>query len=200
MTLLRSASDRAQRYLDSLPERRVAPAPADLAGLATFDIPLPDAPTDPQQVLAELDEHGSPATVASAGPRYFGFVTGGSLPAALAANWLAAAWDQNVAYQVMSPIAATLETVALGWLVDVLGLPPGTAGGFVTGATLANFTAIAAARHALLARAGWNVEADGLFGAPPITVVVGAEVHASLVKALGLAGFGRERVVRVPVD
>jgi len=200
MTLLSSAADRAQHYLDRLPERRVAPAPTDTAGLAAFDIPLPDGPTDPEQVLAELDEHGSPATVASAGPRYFGFVTGGSLPAALAANWLAAAWDQNVAYLVMSPTAAKLETVALRWLVDLLGLPAGTGAGFVTGATMANFTAIAAARHALLARMGWNVEAEGLFGAPPITVVVGAEVHASMVKALGLAGFGRERVVRVPVD
>jgi glutamate/tyrosine decarboxylase-like PLP-dependent enzyme len=200
MTLLQSAAARAQAYLDSLPGRRVAPSPAEVAGLAAFDTPLPDAPADPEQVLAELDGHGSPATVASAGPRYYGFVTGGSLPAAMAANWLAAAWDQNVAYRVMSPTAATLETVALRWLVELFGLPPGTGGGFVTGATMANFTAIAAARHALLAKVGWDVEADGLFGAPPITVVVGAEVHASMVKALGLAGFGRERVVRLPVD
>ena len=200
MTLLTSAAARAQAYLDALPERRVAPTPAEVAGLAALDVPLQDAPLDPEQVLAELDTYGSPATVASAGPRYFGFVTGGSLPAALAANVLAAAWDQNVAYRVMSPTAATLEQVALRWLVDLFGLPPGTGAGFVTGATMANFTAIAAARHALLAQAGWDVEADGLFGAPPITVVVGAEVHASMVKALGLAGFGRERVVRVPVD
>jgi len=199
-TLLQSAAERAQRYLDSLPERRVFPAPADVAGLAAFDEPLPEAPTDPAHVLAELDEHGSPATVASAGPRYFGFVTGGSLPAALAANWLAAAWDQNVAFAIQSPVAARLETVALRWLVDLLGLPPGTGAGFVTGATLANFTALCAARHTLLARAGWNVEADGLFGAPPVTVIVGGEVHTSLVKALGLLGFGRERLVRVPVD
>ncbi len=200
MTLLTSAAARAQAYLDALPERRVAPTPAEVAKLAALDVPLQDAPLDPEQVLAELDTHGSPATVASAGPRYFGFVTGGSLPAALAANVLAAAWDQNVAYRVMSPTAATLEQVALRWLVGLFGLPPGTGAGFVTGATMANFTAIAAARHALLAQAGWDVEADGLFGAPPISVVVGAEVHASMVKALGLAGFGRERVVRVPVD
>jgi glutamate/tyrosine decarboxylase-like PLP-dependent enzyme len=200
MTLLTSAAARAQAYLDALPERRVAPAPADVAGLAALDGPLQDEPLDPQQVLAELDTHGSPATVASAGPRYFGFVTGGSLPAALAANVLAAAWDQNGAYRVMSPTAATLEQVALRWLVELFGLPAGTGAGFVTGATMANFTALAAARHALLAQAGWNVEADGMFGAPPISVVVGAEVHASMVKALGLAGFGRERLARVPVD
>jgi glutamate/tyrosine decarboxylase-like PLP-dependent enzyme len=198
--LLQSAAARAQRYLDTLPQRRVAPAPADVARLSAFDTPLPNLPTDPEQVLRELDEYGSPATVASAGPRYFGFVTGGSLPATLAANWLAGAWDQNVFLSVMSPIALTLETVALGWLVDLFALPAGTAGGFVTGATMANFTALCAARHALLARAGWNVEADGLFGAPPITVIAGAEVHASMIKALGLAGFGRGRLVRVPVD
>src|SRR5690606_10388547 len=142
----------------------------------------------------------SPATVASAGRRYFGFVTGGSLPAALAANWLAGAWDQNAAMVVSAPVAAKLEQVTLGWLREVLALPPGTGGGFVTGATMANFTGLATARHAVLEEAGWNVETDGLFGAPPITVVVGDEVHSSLVKALGLLGLGRERVVRVPVD
>jgi glutamate/tyrosine decarboxylase-like PLP-dependent enzyme len=198
--LLQSAAARALRYLDALPQRRVAPAPEDVARLAAFDMPLPDAPCDPEQVLAQLDDLGSPATVASAGPRYFGFVTGGSLPAALAANWLAGAWDQNVALTVQSPAAAALETVTLRWLVDLFGLPPGCGAGFVTGATMANFTALAAARHALLAGAGWNAEANGLFGAPPITVVVGDEVHASLIKALGLLGFGRERVVRVPAD
>ena len=199
-TLLSSAAARAQHYLDALPNRRASPSPAALDRLAGFDRPLPNAPTDPAQVLRELDEIGSPATVASAGPRYFGFVTGGSLPAALAANWLASAWDQNAGLVISSPVAARLEQVSLGWLLDLLGLPAGCAGGFVTGATMANFTALAAARHSMLARAGWNVEADGLFGAPPITVVVGAEVHTSLVKALGLLGFGRERVVRVPVD
>src|SRR5690606_651659 len=141
----------------------------------------------------------SPATVASAGRRYFGFVTGGSLPAALAANWLAGAWDQNAAMVVSAPVAAKLEQVTLGWLREVLALPPGTGGGFVTGATMANFTGLATARHAVLEEAGWNVETDGLFGAPPITVVVGDEVHSSLVKALGLLRLGRERVVRVPV-
>ena len=151
-------------------------------------------------VLALLDDIGSPATVATAGGRYFGFVIGGSLPAALAANWLAGAWDQNAAMQVMSPVAAKLEEIVLAWMVDLLGLPSGSGAGFVTGTTMANFTALAAARTALLQRAGWNVEEDGLFGAPPIHVVVGEEVHVSLLKALSMLGLGRSRVTRVPAD
>jgi len=151
-------------------------------------------------VLALLDEVGSPATVASTGGRYFGFVTGGTLPAPLAANWLAGAWDQNAAMRVMSPVAAALEDITLGWLREALGLPPSTGGGFVTGATMANFTCLAAARHALLERAGWDVEDKGLFGAPPLTVVVSDEVHVSALKALSMLGLGRARVVRLPTD
>ena len=143
---------------------------------------------------------GRQATVASAGGRYFGFVVGGSLPAALAANWLAGAWDQNAAMQVMSPVAAKLEEIVLEWTVDLLGLPPGAGAGFVTGTTMANFTALAAARTALLQRAGWNVEEDGLFAAPPIQVVVGEEVHVSLLKAISMLGLGRSRVTRVLAD
>jgi glutamate/tyrosine decarboxylase-like PLP-dependent enzyme len=150
--------------------------------------------------LALLDDVGSAGTVASAGGRYFGFVVGGSLPAALAANWLAGAWDQNAALQVMSPVAAKLEEIVLGWMVDLLGLPSSSGMGFVTGTTMANFTALAAARTALLQGAGWNVEEDGLFSAPPIQVVVGDEVHVSLLKALSMLGLGRSRVIRVPVD
>jgi glutamate/tyrosine decarboxylase-like PLP-dependent enzyme len=198
--LLRDVAERATRYLAALEERPVAPTTEAVERLAALAGPFPDGPTDPGAVLTLLDEIGSPATVASAGGRYFGFVTGGSLPAALAANWLAGAWDQNCAFAVMSPVVAALEEIALDWLRDALHLPAGCGGGFVTGATMANFTALAAARHAVLARVGWDVEADGLFGAPPVTVIVGAEVHASLVKALGLVGFGRNRVVTVPVD
>jgi len=147
-----------------------------------------------------LDEIGTPATVSTAGRRFFGFVAGGALPAALAANWLAAAWDQNASMVVLSPVGAALEDVVLGWLRQLFRLPAGSGGALVTGGTMANFTSIAAARHALLAAVGWDVEAQGLFGAPPITVVVGEEVHISMLKALGLAGLGRERVVRVPAD
>ncbi|MGH7455321.1 MAG: pyridoxal phosphate-dependent decarboxylase family protein, partial [bacterium] len=127
-------------------------------------------------------------------------VMGGSLPAALAANWLATAWDQNTGLYKVTPGTAYLEIVALRWLLEVLKLPPKSGGAFVTGATVANFTALAAARHAVLKRAGWNVEADGLFGAPPITIIVGAEAHPTLFKSLGLLGLGRSRVVKIPVD
>jgi glutamate/tyrosine decarboxylase-like PLP-dependent enzyme len=198
--LLDNASRRAQRYLASLETRAVAPSPEALAALAGFDRPLPQQLSSPEEVLAELDEFGSPATMASAGGRFFGFVIGGSLPVTVAANWLATAWDQNAGLVVTSPVNARLEKVALEWLKDLFHLPAESAGGFVTSATAANFSALAAARHALLTRAGWDVEAQGLFGAPPITVVVGEEVHASVQKALSMVGFGRERVVRVPCD
>jgi glutamate/tyrosine decarboxylase-like PLP-dependent enzyme len=198
--LLESTTRRALAYLDVIRERAVAPRPDAVAALQAFDEPLPPGPTDPAAVLELLDRVGSPATMAMAGPRFFGFVIGGSLPAALAANWLATAWDQNAALANISPVAARLEAVALRWLLDLLGLPAGAAGAFVTGGTMANFTALAAARHAVLARAGWNVEADGLIGAPPVTVVVGAEAHPTLFKSLGLLGLGRSRVLRVPVD
>lgn len=198
--LLHTTAQAATRYLDGLQSRGVAPTADALEGLAKLDERFPDQPTDPEEVIALLDAAGSPATVASAGPRYFGFVIGGSLPAALAANWLASAWDQNAGLIALSPIAAKLEQVAIGWLLDVLGLPASSGVGFVTCATQANFSGLAAARHAILARHGWDVETQGLFGAPPITVVVGDEVHVSIIKALSMVGFGRDRVVRVLVD
>ena len=198
--LLHEAADRATRYLAGLDTRGVAVTSDARARLAALDEPLPNGATNPAAVLALLDELGSPATTATAGGRFFGFVVGGSLPVTLAANWLAAAWDQDAGMSTICPINATLEEVALRWLVDLLGLPPRSGAAFVTGGTMANFTALAAARHAVLARVGWDVEADGLFGAPPVTVVVGAEAHVSLYKALGLLGFGRNRVVTVPVD
>jgi glutamate/tyrosine decarboxylase-like PLP-dependent enzyme len=198
--LLMNAAERGARYVAGLAGRPVAPTPAMLARLGELDHPLPQAPTDPAEVVRLLDEIGSPATVATAGPRYFGFVIGGSLPGALAAHWLAGAWDQNAGMLVASPIGAKLEEVATGWLRDLLGLPAVTEAGFVTGATMANFCGLAAARHALLARQGWDVEVRGLFDAPPLTVIVGDEVHTSVLKALSLLGLGRERVIRVPAD
>ncbi len=198
--LLSAAAERAVKYLRQIRQRNVAPTEAAIAGLQRFAEALPAHPTDAAEVLRRLDEVGSPGTVANAGGRFFGFVNGGSVPAALAANVLAAAWDQNAALRVMSPVAAVLEDVALGWMKELLGLPPEAAGALVTGATMANMTCIIAARHALLARAGWDVEAQGLFGAPAFAVVVGDEIHASMRKALAMAGLGRDRVIRVPTD
>lgn len=198
--LLRLAADRARDYLAGLGERRVAPDAAALAGLAELEGPLPTGPGDPATVIALLDRVGSPATVASAGGRYFGFVVGGSLPVALAANWLAGAWDQNAGADVLSPVGAAVEAAAERWLRELFALPPSSVAAFVTGATMANFTCLAAARHAVLARAGWDVESEGLVGAPTVTLVVGAEAHPSVLKGLGLLGFGRGRVVSVAVD
>jgi glutamate/tyrosine decarboxylase-like PLP-dependent enzyme len=198
--LLQHTAEIAARYLESLDKRGVAPTPEALAGLMELDQPFHDGPRNPTAVLETLDRIGSPATMGMAGRRFFGFVIGGSLPAALAANWLAGAWDQNPGLFAASPIGTVLEEVSLRWLLDVLQLPPESGGAFVTGATMANFTALAAARHAVLQRAGWDVESDGLFGAPPVTVMVGGEAHPSLIKALGMLGLGRSRVVRVPVD
>lgn len=198
--LLAATADRSVRYLKSLESRRVSPSKEAIAALTAFDTPLQDEPIEPAKVLAQLDEIGSPATMAMAGPRFFGFVIGGSLPAALAANWLASAWDQNTGLFNVTPATAAIEHVALKWLLDVLRLPPTCAGAFVTGTTVAHITALAAARHAVLAKAGWNVEADGLFGAPPVTVITSAEAHPTLFKALGVVGLGRNRVVKVPCD
>ena len=198
--LLENVALRSARYLAAIQERAVAASPEAVARLATLRGPLPASPADAADVLALLDDVGSPATMAMAGPRFFGFVIGGSLPVALAANWLAGAWDQNAAFDSVTPAVSTLEAVALDWLRDVLLLPAGCAGAFVTGATMANFSALVAARHSVLSARGWDVEADGLFGAPPITVVIGDEAHPTLIKALGLVGFGRNRLVRVPVD
>ncbi|RPJ63410.1 MAG: aspartate aminotransferase family protein [Acidobacteria bacterium] len=198
--LLQDAARRAARYLETLADRPVPPAAAAVERLRVLDVPLPAGPTDPAAVLSELDDAVSPATMAMAGPRFFGLVIGGSLPASLAANVLAAGWEQVSVLYDLTPGVAMLEKVALRWVVEALGLPASTAAGFVTGATMANFTGLAAARHALLAGEGWDVEGRGLFGAPPITVVVGDEVHVSLLKALAMAGLGRERVTRVAVD
>jgi glutamate/tyrosine decarboxylase-like PLP-dependent enzyme len=198
--LLIDAARRGIRYRATLAERAVAPNTAAVTDLARFREPMPAHGCAADSVLGLLDETGSPATVATAGGRYFGFVNGSSLPVTVAANWLATAWDQNAALGVMSPTASTLEDVALGWLTDLFGLPAGTTGTFVTGATLASFTALAAARHDLLHRSGWDAGANGLFGAPPVAVVVSEESHASIGRALALLGLGRERVVRVPTD
>jgi len=198
--VMRLAAERAIAYLRDLDERHVAPPAEAIAALDAFDLPLPESACDPRETIDMLDRIGSPATVASAGPRFFGFVVGGALPVTVASSWLASAWDQNAGGAMLAPAAARLEHIAQRWLVDLLGLPSQAVVGFVSGATMANLSALAAARHAVLRRAGWDVEADGLFGAPPISVVVGAEAHPSVIKALGLLGLGRTRVVAVSAD
>ena len=198
--LLNAALQRSLRYLRGARDRGVAPSQAAVERLNELAGDLPEMPTGPEAVLALLDEVGSPATVVNAAGRYFGFVNGGSLPAALAANWLATAWDQNAGPSACSPVARVLEDVSIQWIRAIFGLPEGTSGTYVTGASMANFCGMAAARHVLLQRQGWNVEQEGLFGAPPITVVVGEEAHVTVLKALSLLGLGRDRVVRVPAD
>jgi glutamate/tyrosine decarboxylase-like PLP-dependent enzyme len=198
--ILDEAAGRARRYLSTLNGRSVAPSAAAIEALGELDEPLPERSSSPAETLALLDRTVSSATMGMAGPRFFGFVIGGSLPVALAANWLAGSWDQNAALYEVTPGVARIEEVTSRWLVELFGFPPATAASFVTGATMANFTALAAARHAVLGNAGWNVEADGLCGSPPITVIIGEEAHPTLLKSLGMLGLGRRRALRVPVD
>jgi glutamate/tyrosine decarboxylase-like PLP-dependent enzyme len=198
--VLRRAAELAIEFRRGLSERRVG-ASADHASLrASLGGPLPAAGSDPIDVIEELARRADPGLIAMAGPRYFGFVIGGSVPSTVAADWLTSAWDQNAGIYVAGPAASVVEEVAAGWLLELLGLPSTASVGFVTGAQMANFSCLAAARHAVLARAGWDVEADGLHDAPPVTVVVGDEAHATILTALGYLGLGRERTLRVPAD
>jgi glutamate/tyrosine decarboxylase-like PLP-dependent enzyme len=197
---LEAAAASATEFLRGLASRPV-PATADAGELAArLGGPLPDGPSDPAEVVAQLAKLADDGLVASAGPRFFGFVVGGSLPAALAADWLTSAWDQNAGLFVLGPAAATVEDVAAGWLLELLGLPPTATTGFVTGGLGANFSGLAAARNAVLAGAGWDVERDGLIGAPPLQVVVGAERHVTIDIALRYLGLGSGRVRVVPAD
>ncbi len=199
--LVQFAAERASAYLETLKERRVSPRPPEIARLAELGGELPGAPSDDGRGTLELlDRVGSPATMASAGPRYFGFVTGGSLPVTVAANVLAGAWDQNAFSPVASPVCAELERVALGWVIEILELPPQSYGALVTGTQQANFCGLAAARHAVLARSDWNVEEEGLIGAPPVRVVAGREAHSALLRAVSYVGLGRGKVELVDAD
>jgi glutamate/tyrosine decarboxylase-like PLP-dependent enzyme len=198
--LLARAAGLAARYLETLPSRPVA-ARAGLAALrASLGGALPARGADPAEVLERLAAEAEPGLVASAGPRYFGFVIGGSVPAALAADWLVTAWDQDAGLFACGPSVAVVEDVAAGWLLELLGLPATASVGFVTGGQMANFTGLAAGRHAVLARAGWDVEEDGLAGAPPVHVVIGEEAHVTIVTSLRMLGLGGRRAVRVAAD
>ena len=190
--LLARTAEIAAAYLAALETRPVG-RPVDVAELrAAMGGPLPDGPSEPLAVVELLAATADAGLVASAGPRYFGFVVGGGLPAALAADWLASTWDQNAGLYILSPAAAVAEEIAAGWLVDLLELPAGTSVGFVTGATMANFTALAAARHAVLAKVGWDVERQGLQGAPQVTVVTHEGTHVTVYASLQMLGLGRE--------
>lgn len=198
--LLDDAARRASRYLDDLADRAPAPSAQALAALHELDAPLNHEPRQPSHVLEQLDALGAPAAVAGNGGRYFGYVVGGTLPASLAAHWLATAWDQHAPHAAGAPGAAAFERTALRWIADLLGLPATVTGAFVSGTTLGHLCALAAARQAVLQRTGWDVSARGMSGAPEISVVVSDEVHASVIKALGVLGFGRDTLLRVPTD
>ena len=198
--LLNDVARRAADYLESLPERPVGKPVAVEAMRAALGGDLPERGAPAEQVVARLAEAAEPGIVASAGPRYFGFVVGGTLPAAVGADWLTTAWDQNAGLYVLSPANSVCEETAARWIVELLGLPTGTSVGFVTGCQAANFSGLAAARHSVLERFGWDVEARGLYGAPELEVVVGAEAHVTIHTALQMLGLGRERVHRVPCD
>jgi glutamate/tyrosine decarboxylase-like PLP-dependent enzyme len=196
-----TAARLADEYLAGLPEQRVAPLPADVsAALSALGGDLPDMPTDTRAVLERLARHGALATTATAGGRFFGLVVGGAIPAALGARILTAAWDQVVFNEATSPIGCGLERIALRWLTRLLGLPPEAHATMVTGATMGNFTCLAAARHALLARAGHDVTTTGLWGAPRLRVVASLESHVTVVKALTLLGWGSDDVEKVACD
>src|SRR4051812_35395797 len=199
-TSLRRAAELAEQHLAGLAERRVGAELTYEDALAALDEPLPEAGEDPVAVIEHLVAAAGPATVASPGPRYFGFVTGGALPAALAADWLVSAWDQNAFSAVSSPAAAAGETVATRWLKQILRLPESAGIGLVTGAQMANVTALATARNAVLARAGWDAAGDGLIGAPPVRVFAGEEAHVTIGRALRLIGLGAASATVVPVD
>lgn len=198
--LLDQAHGYASEYLNDVDIREVYPTDESIARLGIFDEPLPVAGADSKETLDLLHTHGSPATVAQGGGRYFGFVNGGAHPPALAARWLADVWDQNSALYVMSPIAAKLESVCERWLTELFRLPEETAVGFVGGTSMSLVCGIAAARGELLRRQGWDVVEQGLFGAPDIRVVVGGQAHGAVLKTLSLLGLGRARVETVPVD
>src|ERR1700678_2011753 len=198
--VLTQAAVQARRYLRTIRERHTGVTPEAIQGMSALGGPLPARGENPLAILKLLDDAGSPATVASMGGRFFGGVIGGALPVSVAAHWLADAWDQNACLYDISPVGAHLEDVVLPWILELLGLPRDSGGAFVTGTQMADVTALAAARSSVLRNVGWDVERDGLFSAPPVTVIVGEQVHATMLKALALLGFGKGRVHIVPAD
>jgi glutamate/tyrosine decarboxylase-like PLP-dependent enzyme len=199
-TVLDTAHRIAMNYLDDVATRHVGGSVTRDALAAALGGSLPDGASDPVEVLQQLAARADAGIVANAGPRYFGFVTGGAVPVTVAADWIASAWDQNAGLYVAAPAAAVIEDVVAGWLLEILGLPRSASVGFTTGCHMANFTCLAAARHEVLRRAGWNVETDGLQRAPKIRVIAGGEVHVSAMGALRYLGFGTSEIEIVPAD
>jgi glutamate/tyrosine decarboxylase-like PLP-dependent enzyme len=199
-SLTRSADTRALAYLETVATRRVFPDNDALAALSAFDEPLSERGVDAEETLALLDDVGSPATVATNGPRYFGFVVGAALPVAAAAERLMLAWDNGAPLHLTSPVCAKVEEVAAGWLLDILDLPRQSAVGFGTSASASSLVCLTAARQKLLMNAGWDADKHGLFGAPEIKVVVSEKVHITVLKALRILGFGTERIIFAAVN
>lgn len=198
--LLTKTAELAQQFLASLPDRPVGRPVDFFEVLASMGTPLSSEGEPPLQVIENLSRDAASGLVATPGPRYFGFVIGGAHPAALAAEWMTSAWDQNAFSQVLSPAAAAAEEIVRGWLLELFQLPPGMSLGFTTGGTMANFTGLAAGRHALLKLVDWDVEKQGLFGAPEIAVLTNEESHVSIFAALQMLGLGRDRVIKIPAD
>jgi glutamate/tyrosine decarboxylase-like PLP-dependent enzyme len=198
--LFQKAQEYAFSYMETVTERPVFPSDKALDNLKNFHEPLPESPCHGAEVLEKLHRYGSPATVAQTGGRYFGFVNGGSIPAVQASQWITTAWDQNAALYLMSPIASCLETICLQWLIELFELPEQCVAGLLSGSSVATLCGLAAARHVLLEKQGWDVNADGLSGAPRIRVVLGEQAHSSVFKALSILGFGRNQLELVPAD
>jgi glutamate/tyrosine decarboxylase-like PLP-dependent enzyme len=198
--VLSAAHRYAIAYLDGVNERAVAPLVSRADLVSRLGGPLPSEPSDPVAVIDQLAHNADGGIVATVGPRYFGFVTGGAVPVTVAAEWLGGAWDQNVGLYVMSPALAVMEDIVSAWILELLDFPRSATVGFVTGCHMANFTCLAAARHEVLRRDGWNVESSGLQKAPRVRVIVGDEVHVSAVGALRMLGFGSDELEVVPVD
>ncbi|HET6628409.1 MAG TPA: pyridoxal-dependent decarboxylase [Woeseiaceae bacterium] len=198
--LLDKAAQHARRYLDGIGERPVGATVADGELERRLGGPLPEAGRSAAEVLDELAAAARDGTVATQGPRFFGFVVGSSLPVATAADWLVAGWDQNAGLHILSPLNAVVEQVAGDWIRDIVGLPGSWTAGYVTGGSMANFTALAAARRHTLHAAGWDVEADGLYGAPPIRFLVNEEAHYSISTSLRMLGLGVNSMRRVRAD
>ena len=198
--ILNQAKRYVFEYFDAVSDMDAVPIGKAKEALFQFDEPLPREPSAPDDVLRQLQLQGMQTVSAQGGGRYFGFVNGGILPVSLAARWMSDAWDQNAALYVMSPLASKLEEVCESWLVSLLGLPVGTAAGFVSGSSVAILCALAAARDELLFRQGWDAHEQGLWDAPHVRVVLGEQAHSSVVKALSVLGMGKANILFAPVD